>query len=140
MIRFFNEDTNYRPRNIRRLRAWIDHVIRLENKMPRDCVFIFCSDKVLLKLNRQYLKRDTLTDVIAFDMSERPEEVSGDIYISIDRVRENARKFSQRVEKEIHRVMVHGVLHLIGYNDSSQELKAQMRNLEDHYLVLLERI
>ena len=97
--------------------------------------FIYCSDSYLLQLNRQYLQHDTFTDIITFDYSAE-KTVSGDIFISIDRVSENAKKFSHSFEDELHRVMAHGVLHLMGFKDKSKKTKLQMTTEEDKALLL----
>lgn len=97
---------------------------------------IFCSDEFLLKLNVQFLELDTLTDIITFDYSDSGGPISGEIYISIDRVRANASKFNRPIVEEVHRVIVHGVLHLVGYNDKSAGEKKEMREKEEAYLSL----
>lgn len=98
--------------------------------------YIFCSDPFLAKLNIQYLGHPTYTDIITFDCSEDNNFIQGDIYISIDRVRENALKFKTDFPQELHRVIVHGALHLIGYSDKSRQGKNEMRKKEDAYLSL----
>ena len=97
--------------------------------------FIFCDDAYLLEMNQEYLKHDTFTDIITFDYGSS-EAVSGDIFISVDRIRENAAKLQQNALDELHRVMIHGILHLIGYKDKSPADKAQMTSKEDKYLSL----
>ena len=96
--------------------------------------YIFCTDEYLLKLNQQYLYHDTLTDVITFTLSETSLPIISEIYISVERVRENAVLHKATYEDEIHRVMIHGILHLCGYSDHTPELKLEMRAKEDHYL------
>ena len=95
--------------------------------------FVFCSDVYLLELNQQYLHHDTLTDIITFDYREG-KKISGDIFISIDRVRENAGKFNVLFKEELHRVMIHGILHLCGYKDKDKKSKMLMTEKEDFYL------
>jgi len=97
---------------------------------------VFCSDKYLVKLNNQYLKHNTLTDILTFDYSTDPESIHGEIYISIQRVKENAARFNESFDEELHRVIIHGVLHLTGYNDKSTTDKALMREKEEAYLSL----
>lgn len=99
--------------------------------------FIFCSDKYLLQLNQKYLNHNTYTDIITFDNSDSQHEISGDLYISVERVRENSKQFSGSFVIELQRVMIHGILHLLGYNDKSSKDKETMRNKEDYYLSLL---
>lgn len=99
--------------------------------------FIFCSDIYLLQINQQYLNHDNYTDIITFDNSELQLEISGDIFISIERVYENSKKFSGSFLSELYRVMIHGILHLIGYKDKSNKDKDAMRRKEDYYLSLL---
>ncbi|MCF8239522.1 MAG: rRNA maturation RNase YbeY [Saprospiraceae bacterium] len=112
--------------------AWLLEAIRDEERTAGVISIIFCSDEYLHQMNVQYLDHDTLTDVITFPYSD--ELISGDIFISIDRVAENAIGHSISFLHEMHRVMVHGVLHLIGYHDDDPEKKAAMREREDHYL------
>ena len=98
--------------------------------------FVFCDDNYLLKINTEFLDHDAYTDIITFDYSAGNEIIS-EIYVSTDRVEENAKKYKQTFENEIHRVMIHGVLHLCGYNDKLAEEKQIMRDKENHYLSLL---
>ncbi len=116
---------------------WVKYVIKEENHHPGDIFYHFCSDKFLLKLNRDFLQHDYLTDIITFPFSTRPEIISGEIFISIDRVRENASALQTDFEREFARVLIHGVLHLLGYNDHTGEEKRVMRSKEDYYLSLL---
>lgn len=115
---------------------WLEKIIEQEEKKLRLLNFIFCSDEYLHQLNVEYLDHDTLTDIITFPYAE-PPIVEGDIFISIDRVRENAKKFEVPFSKELNRVMVHGVLHLCGYGDKSDEEAKLMRSKEDEALALL---
>ena len=101
-----------------------------------DITFVFCDDNYLHKINLEFLDHDTYTDIITFDYSAGNEIIS-EVYISVDRVAENAKKFSQTFENEIHRVMIHGVLHLCGYKDKLAKDKQIMRDKENHYLSLL---
>ena len=133
-INFFTEGTNFRVRKKRILRKWIEETAILEGKISGDVNFIFCSDSYLLKLNIKYLRHNTLTDVISFPYTAKTGTFSGDIFLSIDRIKENSRKFKQPFQVELLRVMIHGVLHLIGYNDSTEDEKKQMRRKEDQYL------
>ena len=101
-----------------------------------DIAFVFCDDNYLLKINKEFLDHDTYTDIITFDYSVGNEMIS-EVYVSTTRVEENAKKYKQTFENEIHRVIIHGVLHLCGYNDKTEEEKQIMRDKENHYLSLL---
>lgn len=139
-LSFFTEDLSYRLANKKIIRQWILKVIRLEGFIPGNINFIFCSDQYLLSLNLKYLQHDTFTDVITFDYSEgtgKKRNIHGDIYMSIERIRENAHIYKVSLSGEIRRVMVHGVLHLLGYNDQNPHLRQQMKEKEDFYLLLL---
>ena len=112
---------------------WLKKVITTENKKLGEIVFVFCNDTYLLKKNIQFLKHDTLTDVISFNYCEG-EQINGDILISIDRVQENSEIFKAPFLNELDRVMVHGLLHLLGYKDKTKEDTKLMRSKEDFYL------
>lgn len=115
------------------LRIWLQSVIRHENRKEGDVNIILMHDPALRKINQEYLSRDYFTDIITFDLSSSGE-LSGDLYISLDRVKDNAREFGVEWMEELKRVMVHGILHLAGYNDQDPEEKVKMREREDHYL------
>lgn len=108
----------------------------LEKKEVEKIDFVFCSDAFLLPLNKKYLRHQTLTDIITFDYSNK-KILAGEIYISLDRVKENAKTFGVEFSEELYRVMLHGVLHLIGYRDKTAEEKSRMRRKENRYLRLL---
>ena len=112
---------------------WLKKVVSTENKQLGKIIFVFCNDYYLLKKNIQFLKHDTLTDVITFEYS-MGSQISGDILISVDRVKENSKKFDVTFLNELDRVMVHGLLHLLGYNDKSKQDAKLMRFKEDFYL------
>lgn len=133
-IDFFEEDINFKLKNKALVRQWIKDTIRAEGFKLNSITYIFCSDDYLLNINRQYLNHDTFTDIITFDNSERDHVVLGDIFISIDRIRENAIKFNVTETTELHRVIIHGVLHLLGYTDKSAPDKQKMTEKEDFYL------
>ena len=135
-IRFFAEKVHFKIPNPRKTANWIAKSIKLESRLHASINIIFTSDASLLELNRQYLNHNTLTDIITFDYPEQGILISGDIYISIDRVRENATEFNVSFNDELHRVIIHGILHLIGYTDKTKSQKTQMRNKEDYYLSL----
>lgn len=133
-IHFFSEDIRYTLPEKNNVRLWISDAATAENSKAGEICFVFCSDKYLGKINRKYLKHNTLTDIITFPSSEEKGLIRGDIFISLPRVKENAKKFKQNFIDELHRVMIHGVLHLIGYTDESKEEKQQMSLKEDFYL------
>lgn len=135
---FFEEDTRFKPRNKTALRQWIKETIVAEGFSLSEINYIFCSDAYLLGINQQYLDHDTYTDIITFDNSEIKGSITGDIFISIDRIRENAAQFNTSVDNELHRVMIHGVLHLLGYKDKTKKDKALMTQKEDFYLNLVK--
>lgn len=132
-VNFFNEDVTYRIRHKRLLKDWIRKSILKENKNPGDINIILCTDEYLLNLNQKYLQHNDFTDVITFDNSEN-ETISGDIFISIERVSENALKFSKNSKEELHRVIIHGVLHLCGYKDKIKKDFEEMRATENFHL------
>src|SRR5687768_3639532 len=135
-IHFFYEDIDFHFAAIRKTKSWIKDVIRTENRQLGELNYIFCSDAFLTNVNLQYLHHNTLTDIITFDTSEDLHLIEGEIYISIERVNENAKKFKAPFDQELHRVMVHGVLHLVGYSDKAAQQKKIMRKKEDAYLSL----
>jgi probable rRNA maturation factor len=135
-IHFFFEDVDLHFSSIRKTKSWLKSVIHAEGKVLKELNYIFCSDHFLSAINLQYLNHSTLTDIITFDTSEDNESVEGEIYISVDRVRENAVKFNVTFDRELQRVMVHGVLHLLGYSDKTSQQKKIMRKKEDAYLSL----
>ena len=114
---------------------WIQNTITTEHKEVGEISYIFCSDEYLHKINVDHLNHDTLTDIITFNYCEE-NLISSDIFISVDRVKENAVLFKTSFENELSRVMIHGVLHLIGYDDKTDEDKILMRAKEDFYLTL----
>jgi len=134
-IHFHQEDISFQLQNIKALRLWIIESVFKENKRVGQLSFIFCSDNYLLKINKNYLNHDFFTDVISFDYTEE-NRISGDIYISLDRVKENAKEFSSLLKDELHRIIIHGLLHLIGYSDKTPDQKAIMKDKEDFYLSL----
>lgn len=120
-----------------KLKKWIHEVIRIEGSQSGYLMFIFCDDDYLFQMNKKFLSHETYTDIITFNYTDEFEGVSGDMYISVDRVRDNAKKFEVDFLHELSRVMVHGVLHLLGYTDESPDDTALMRAKEDYYLSLL---
>lgn len=133
-INFFNEDVSLVIKNKIKLRSWIKETIHIEGYTLNELNFIFCSDLYLLDLNRQYLNHDTFTDIITFDNSQQDKHLTGDIFISYERVCENAAEFKASVTDELHRVIIHGTLHLLGYKDKKKAEKALMTSKEDFHL------
>jgi probable rRNA maturation factor len=134
MITFFNEDVDFAVVTPRKTKTWLKSIIEREGYTLNQLNYIFCSDEYLLQINRQYLDHDFYTDIITFDNAEEEGSIEGDIFISIDRVQENATELCVPFEKELRRVLAHGVLHLVGYDDSEDEQEIEMRNKEDFYL------
>lgn len=141
MISFNNEDIQFNLKNKTKLKSWVVKTIEGKKKKAGDISFVFCSDAFLLEMNKEYLNHDTYTDIITFDYSKEDAKlaISGDIFISIDRVQENADKFSKTFEDELHRVIIHGVLHLLGYKDKTKIAKAEMTKQEDLCLKALKK-
>jgi rRNA maturation RNase YbeY len=134
-IQFFSEDIEFTLKNKGVIRKWISDTIKTEGfKKLGELSFIFCSDDYLLSINQQYLDHNTYTDIITFDNSEEEDTISGDVFISIDRIKENASAFKVEKADELHRVMIHGVLHLCGYVDEKKEDRELMTKKEDFYL------
>lgn len=120
-----------------RIKQWLKNVISNENARLDNINYIFCTDDYLLEMNIAYLQHDTLTDIITFDNSSKEGLIAGDIFISIDRVRENAIKFGVSDQEELMRVMVHGVLHLLGYGDKKTADKVKMTQKENEYIATI---
>lgn len=133
MIQFCTEDITFSLKEKLKHKAWLNEVAKQEGKKVLELSYVFCSDDYLLKINQEYLNHDTLTDIVTFDNSEDPKKIEGDIFISIDRVKENGEKLGTK-ETELERVMVHGLLHLLGYKDKKKEDKALMTEKEDFYI------
>ena len=133
-IQFFEEDIAYTLKQKTAIRQWVTDTIIAEGYKLKELTYIFCSDSYLLQINQQYLNHDTYTDIITFDNSDIAKTIVGDIFISIDRIRENAIKFSHTEADELHRVIIHGALHLLGYKDKSPADKKKMTLKEDFYL------
>ncbi len=133
-IHFFEEETDFKLKNKKHLRHWIEQTILSENHILKEINFIFCSDAYLLKINQDYLQHDTYTDIITFDNSVKEKELVSDIFISIERVTENALVYNITLLEELYRVMIHGTLHLLGYKDKSAKEKKLMTDKENFYL------
>src|ERR1700743_2652205 len=133
-INFFEEDIHFKLKDKTKVKDWVKATITAEGYKLQELNYIFCSDEYLLSINQQYLDHDTYTDIITFDNSEKDKVIVGDIFISIDRIRENALKFNITEADELHRVIIHGALHLLGYKDKSAADKKKMTQKEDFYL------
>jgi len=124
-----------RLENRRALKSFIDSLFQKESRSLESLTYIFCSDDFLLNMNKEYLAHDYYTDIISFDLSEsRTGPVTGEIYISIDRVKDNAERLKVSFQQELHRVIFHGALHLCGYKDKTKPQQKEMRTMEDQYL------
>jgi rRNA maturation RNase YbeY len=132
----FNYESDFKLHNEKELSIWISSVINSEGFKEGDINYIFCNDDYLLQLNQEFLNHDTLTDIISFDYT-LGKEINGDIFISIERVLDNAKDYQVEFSNELHRVMVHGILHYCGYNDKTQKETQLMRVKENHYTEIL---
>ncbi len=135
MIIFFNEDINFKFQGKNIFKTWLKKVAEKEGFKVKNLNYIFCSDDFLHKINIEYLDHDTYTDIITFDNSEDESIIEGDIFISIERVKENSQYLNTVFDDELKRVIVHGLLHLCGYDDHTPEEKAEMRRLESDYIL-----
>ena len=135
-ISFLSEDVSFDLAHKEIIQKWISKVISEELKTIGEITYVFCSDQYLHKINLQHLQHDTFTDIITFDYCV-DEIINSDIFISIDRVKENAISFRTSFKNELNRVIIHGILHLIGYDDKTDADKETMRSKEDFYLSLL---
>lgn len=131
----FNYESEYKLDNEEAVANWLSAVVLSEGKKEGDINYIFCDDEYLHKINLEYLNHDTLTDVISFDYT-MGNEISGDVFISVERVQDNATDFKVSFEEELRRVMVHGVLHYCGYKDKGEQDELLMRSKEDEKLAL----
>ena len=136
VVRYYSEDIHFKLSESRKISRWIKSILAKEKVDFSFINYIFCSDKYLLDLNKRYLSHNEYTDIITFQLNEEDEVIESEIYISIDRVRENSREFGTSFSNELHRVMAHGVLHLAGYRDKKPSEKALMRKKETAYLSL----
>lgn len=133
----FNSETSFTLKNQNKLVKWIGDVVSSEGFQVGEINYIFCDDSYLNKINQEFLNHDTFTDVISFDYT-LGKEVGGDIFISIERVLENAEEFNEVFENELHRVMIHGILHFMGYKDKTKKEKTLMRTKEDENIFTLK--
>lgn len=135
-ISFFNEDIPFKPTQIKKTKDWIRQIIFDSGYNLVSINYIFCSDSYLHKVNLEYLSHDTYTDIITFDQSDNEMDIEADIYISVERVKDNALSLNNPFEEELRRVMVHGILHLLGYADKTDDQKKAMHKKEDSCLSL----
>lgn len=133
----FNFESDFDLKNQPKLRNWIEETIALENYEMGEISYVFCDDEFLYKLNMEFLKHDTLTDIISFDY-RIGKQINGEIYISVERVAENAKEFGSSFEEELYRVMIHGILHFCGFTDKSDSDKKTMRQKEDLCIAKLQ--
>jgi len=133
-IHFFSQSLNIPLKDRKKFKSFLGYILRVEGKSLNLINFIFCSDDELRKLNKDFLKHDYYTDILTFDLSENKKNITADIYISIDRTKENAKIFAVSFSKELHRVMIHGILHLCGYKDKKNSDIKKIRKAEDKYL------
>ena len=131
----FNYETDFTLDNEEAIAAWLTNVITSENKKEGEINYIFCDDEYLHKINLEYLNHDTLTDIISFDYT-MGNEISGDIFVSVERVKDNAKDFNVAFDEELKRVLVHGVLHYCGYKDKGESEELLMRSKEDEKIAL----
>ncbi len=132
----FHSETNFTLTDQETYSSWISSAVSEMQKEVGAINYIFCDDAYLLKINQKHLKHNTLTDIISFDYSKN-DKLAGDIYISTERVAENAAKYKVSFANELERVLIHGILHFVGFNDKTKEEKTEMRKQEDYYLALL---
>ena len=133
-IHFFKEDIRFRLLFRSEIEKWIAGAIRQHGCVLQEVNYIFCSDEYLLRLNKKFLNHNFYTDVITFDTAVEKKKISGDIFISYPRVVDNAEKFKATLKDELHRVMIHGMLHLLGYNDKSKKDRQEMRDAEEKWM------
>jgi probable rRNA maturation factor len=134
--KFYEQDVNARLKDRRKLSAFLDDLVykHLADIKKISLTYIFCSDEHLLQINKEFLKHNTYTDIVTFDLSEGENDLTGEMYISIDRIAENAEKFGVSYQHELHRVIFHGTLHLCGFGDKKEADKHEMRKQEDKCL------
>ena len=142
MVRYYNDQTNFRLRDKRKIASWLKAVAQEEGYALGDVTYIFCSSEVHRKMNIDFIGHDYFTDVITFDYSDLKGEgiVSGDIFIDVDTVKDNARIYGATFTSEMHRIIVHGVLHLCGQKDKTPRAEKQMHRKEVKYLKLLSEM
>ncbi len=135
-ILFRNADKTFLFPDKKRLKQFIEYLFKKEKKGLYELTYVFCSDEYLLGINRDFLKHDYYTDIITFDLSENPKQIIGEIYVSLDRIKDNAKTLKTSVKEETLRVIFHGALHLCGYKDKTKTDSMKMRKKEEQYLSL----
>jgi rRNA maturation RNase YbeY len=135
-IYFFTEEINFELKEKLIRKRWLKSIATEAGFTIKELNYVFCSDEYLYRMNLEYLNHDTYTDIITFDNSEKEFDIAGDIFVSIDRVGENAQTNNQKVETELNRVLVHGLLHLMGYKDKTKEESTLMRQKEEESINL----
>lgn len=135
-IHFFSEDVPFELKDKLRRKRWMKRLAETEGYRIKELTYVFCSDEYLFQMNVDYLQHDTYTDIITFDNSEKDKELEGDIFISVDRVRENAKNVQVHEEVEFTRVLAHGLLHLMGYKDKTKNEASLMRSKEEDAIEL----
>jgi probable rRNA maturation factor len=133
---FFFQETKTTLSERKRLKSFIERLFKKNGKRLDVLTYVFCSDQYLLEINHKFLKHDYYTDILTFNLSTSPEIIEGEIYISIDRIKENAKIQQTTIKEELHRVIFHGALHLCGYNDKTKRTKKEMTSEEDKCLKL----
>lgn len=136
VIQFSYQVRKFRLSNIKKIKKSLLTLFETESQSLRFLSVVFCSDEYLIEMNTRFLSHDYYTDILTFDLSDSPRQIIGEIYISIDRVRENAKHFKIKFPQELQRVIFHGALHLCGFNDHTPKEKTQMLKLEETYLQL----
>ena len=135
-IYFFSEEINFELKEKLNRKRWLKNIATKAGFNIKELNYVFCSDEYLYQINLEYLNHETYTDIITFDNSEKEFDLSGDIFISIDRVNENAKTHNQEIETELSRVLAHGLLHLMGYKDKTKEESTMMRQKEEESINL----
>ena len=140
LVNFFSEKKTFKITKKKKIRFLVKEICKKEGVRLSFINYIFCTDKYLLEINQKHLNHDYLTDIITFDFSERTNTAEGDLYISVERVEENAKQYNVFFISELIRVVIHGLLHLIGYKDESEKEKKRIRSLENKYLSLYKNL
>ncbi len=138
-IRFFNNGIKFSLSNRTQFKSFLQKMIAKEGRVPETINYIFCDDEELKRLNKQYLNHNYYTDILTFDLSVSNKKLTAEIFISVPRVKENSKNLNQSFTKELHRVMIHGILHLCGYKDKTQLQEKAMRKAEDTYLYMYKK-
>jgi rRNA maturation RNase YbeY len=133
-VHFFSQSINIPLKDRKKFKSFVKYILTHEGKRLTLINFVFCTDKELRKLNNDFLRHDYYTDILTFDLSESKKDITADMFISVDRTRDNAKAFAASFSKELHRVMIHGVLHLCGYKDKKNSDIKKIREKEDWYL------